>query len=298
MNFPQGNFLVPAHVTRFVPGGDLEHYLQRRNTRLSNKECLDFSTKAVRMVVQLQPKFIHQDITPQNILLSRDPDENCGFVLILGDMGVARRLGMSGSIATHCESIAWRHQPPEVLLDRTATLKSDIFILGITIWQICHSKKKLYPAINTKAQLRKEFRRERTVRNAYAPLTFREDIHRGLQKIICEMTLLDPNERPTSGEILRKLKSMKGEFEMKQDFEEFDQPHGQRTSSGDDKEGVYYDEQNCEVIDPSYASEEGVNCDEQIVEVSDPPNANEEVVYCRIEQNCEVIDPSYANESE
>eukprot|EP00479_Gromia_sphaerica_P010990 TRINITY_DN5249_c0_g1_i2.p1 TRINITY_DN5249_c0_g1~~TRINITY_DN5249_c0_g1_i2.p1 ORF type:complete len:102 (-),score=13.34 TRINITY_DN5249_c0_g1_i2:236-541(-) len=70
-------------------------------------------------------------------------------------MGLARKVGRGGVVSTFYESMAWRQLPPEVLIDRIATQKSDIFSLAITMWKIGHSNKDAYSPIKNWKELTK-----------------------------------------------------------------------------------------------------------------------------------------------
>eukprot|EP00479_Gromia_sphaerica_P010989 TRINITY_DN5249_c0_g1_i1.p1 TRINITY_DN5249_c0_g1~~TRINITY_DN5249_c0_g1_i1.p1 ORF type:complete len:100 (-),score=18.23 TRINITY_DN5249_c0_g1_i1:241-540(-) len=99
-------------------------------------------------------------------------------------MGLARKVGRGGVVSTFYESMAWRQLPPEVLIDRIATQKSDIFSLAITMWKIGHSNKDAYSPIKNWKELRKEFQRGLAGGDAHAPLIFRSDFPEQLKPLL------------------------------------------------------------------------------------------------------------------
>ncbi|PRW33901.1 serine threonine- kinase [Chlorella sorokiniana] len=123
--FQEGRLLL---VTEHLEGGNLTHNLRAGKVtwwRRGKKIALDVA----RALVYLHSKrVIHLDVKSANVLLTRDGTAK------LGDVGLSKIMAgdyVSGVVGT----LAW--SAPELLLGEHCTTKSDLFSVGVLLWEIC-----------------------------------------------------------------------------------------------------------------------------------------------------------------
>ena len=87
---------------------------------------------AVRHLHESDPVFVHRDIRCANILLDANGDVQ------LGDWGLARDL--KGTDVPHKMSsgtaLPWPWSAPEALIDRVYEVSSDVYMVGVALWEI------------------------------------------------------------------------------------------------------------------------------------------------------------------
>lgn len=179
----------------------------------------------------------HRDIKPSNILVSTRKD-NDKIIATYSDFGLSRSLVCPnpGDKYTHETYTRW-YRPPEILLGKYATEKSDVWALGITIVEMIN-EKPLFPGDNDIDQLYRIFRLFGTPDKETWPTvedypewtpnmpkwtsrwekqskTF-SDNHPELFDLITKMLTLNPDRRITIFEALRHpyFTSIRSEIEM------------------------------------------------------------------------------------
>jgi serine/threonine-protein kinase len=122
-------------VMEYVEGQTLR---ERMKETLSEKEFFEIAIQCAEALVAAQAKgIVHRDLKPENIMLS-----SSGNVKVL-DFGVARRLPQAGGGATTetSDSSSSRfsgtpaYMAPEVLLEKEADGRADIFSLGVVLYE-------------------------------------------------------------------------------------------------------------------------------------------------------------------
>ena len=124
---PDGAFLV----MRWMRGGDLGSLLKAGAVDL---EC------AVGWVDQLadglaaahQKGIVHGDLKPENLLFDEDGN------IYLSDFGIARHAGDPASLAAY--SLSPLYSSPEHLLNETLTVQSDLYCLGVLLYEMLAGK--------------------------------------------------------------------------------------------------------------------------------------------------------------
>ncbi len=119
----------PYLVMEHRSGGSLAERLKTRG-RLTEREVIDIGTKVSgALTVAHRAGILHRDIKPANILLSAYDEP------ALADFGIARMEGLHRTTkGTFGASVAYA--PREVLLDEEPTERSDIYALGVTLYQL------------------------------------------------------------------------------------------------------------------------------------------------------------------
>ena len=131
----------PRIVMEFMEGGNLKDYLEQ--------DAFFYSTnweaavrKAVRQIAEALAHvhgkgYVHSDVKPQNIFLTRKPKDPSDLPSVdfkLGDLGSAVRVGK------YVGQLTEEYSPPEVYVE-PARPSMDVFALGITLYVLLTRKK-------------------------------------------------------------------------------------------------------------------------------------------------------------
>ncbi|MBU8869156.1 serine/threonine protein kinase [Paenarthrobacter sp. MMS21-TAE1-1] len=131
---------------------------------------------------------IHRDIKPANILVSETPGPE--RIVKLADFGVARILEGSRLTATGMTVGTAQYLSPEQALGRPLAPASDIYSLGLVLLE-CLTGRTEYPGTPIESAAARLHR---------APV-IPEQIHHPIAELLKSMTDLEPDNRPTAGEI-------------------------------------------------------------------------------------------------
>lgn len=117
-------------VMEYVPGKNLKQLLKRRGS-LTVEEVVDIMLQITSaMSVAHDNLIIHRDLKPQNILIMDD-----GGVKIT-DFGIAMALNATQLTQTNSAMGSVHYFPPEQANGKGATLKSDVYSLGIMMYEL------------------------------------------------------------------------------------------------------------------------------------------------------------------
>ena len=117
-------------VIEYVVGKNLKQLIKRR-TRLSISEVIDIMKQLTDGIAHAHDSFIiHRDIKPQNILILDN-----GLVKIT-DFGIAVALNSTQLTQTNSVMGSVHYLPPEQAAGKGATFKSDIYSLGILMYEL------------------------------------------------------------------------------------------------------------------------------------------------------------------
>ena len=122
-----GNFYI---VMEYVEGKNLKQLVKRR-TKLSIPEVIDIMKQLTDGISHAHDSFIiHRDIKPQNMLIL-----DSGLVKIT-DFGIAVALNSTQLTQTNSVMGSVHYLPPEQAAGKGATFKSDIYALGIMMYEL------------------------------------------------------------------------------------------------------------------------------------------------------------------
>ncbi len=126
-----GNFYI---VMEYVEGKNLKQLIKRR-TKLSLTEVVDIMKQLTDGISHAHDSFIiHRDIKPQNMLILDN-----GLVKIT-DFGIAVALNSTQLTQTNSVMGSVHYLPPEQAAGKGATFKSDIYSLGIMMYELITGK--------------------------------------------------------------------------------------------------------------------------------------------------------------
>ena len=122
-----GNYYI---VMEYVPGKNLKQVLKKRGN-LTVSEVIDIMLQITSaMGLAHDSLIIHRDLKPQNILMMDD-----GGVKIT-DFGIAMALNATQLTQTNSAMGSVHYFPPEQVSGKGSTLKSDVYSLGIMMYEL------------------------------------------------------------------------------------------------------------------------------------------------------------------
>ncbi|CAF4065010.1 unnamed protein product, partial [Rotaria sp. Silwood1] len=136
-----GACLEPSYyalILEYMPLGSLYDVLQNeKEFSLSWNDRWSIAlqmTKGINYLHLYNPPILHRDVKSMNFLMTEGKN---GFIVKVGDFGlsVIRRESLRQSVQPPVGSLAW-HAPELLLLEGTHSIKTDIYALGITFWEV------------------------------------------------------------------------------------------------------------------------------------------------------------------
>ena len=122
-----GNYYI---VMEYIEGKTLKQLLQKRGA-LTLNEVIDIMTQLTDGLAHAHEAYIiHRDIKPQNIMI-----EDNGLVKIT-DFGIAMALNSTQLTKTNSVMGSVHYLPPEQANGKGSTVKSDIYSLGILMYEL------------------------------------------------------------------------------------------------------------------------------------------------------------------
>jgi len=139
--------------------------------------------------------FVHRDITPHNILISRDG------VVKLSDFGIAKYRGATSQTEVGITKGKRGYSAPEYLQGEKATAAADIFSLAVVLAELCVGKQLFEESCIDVPDLEFHLRASLDTRQRPIPA--------GLRELLVKMTSKSPLDRPSSAlEIIESLESL------------------------------------------------------------------------------------------
>ncbi len=138
----------PLLVMEFVRGATLEsliRHLGNRDTVHITPQTLSIAARVCRALLNLhERKIIHRDVKPANIYLSTGVPRSVPADVKLGDFGVTKWGDFLASVTTGTLTMSSQQglgtlkymSPEQALKPKDITVRSDIFSLGITLFEL------------------------------------------------------------------------------------------------------------------------------------------------------------------
>ncbi|KNC82252.1 ULK/ULK protein kinase [Sphaeroforma arctica JP610] len=183
-------------VMEFCEGGDLSHYIQKRNKTDKGDIQPPMGLDMVRAVAQQigsavihlsKHNIIHRDIKPQNVLIQIQKDGSMCFKV--ADFGFARYLE-SELAATLCGSPLY--MAPEILASQPYGWKADLWSIGTVLYE-CLTGRPPFTATN-------HIELANVIRDTWDKLTFPDGIDEDLRDLLHRLLQRDPALRMTATE--------------------------------------------------------------------------------------------------
>jgi NIMA (never in mitosis gene a)-related kinase 1/4/5 len=177
-------------VMDFADGGDLQGKIKERSGRLFNEDqIIDWFVQICLGIKHVHDrKILHRDLKSQNIFLTRTGR------IKLGDFGIAKVLSATVDNASTMVGTPY-YLSPEIVESRPYNFKSDIWSLGVLLYELCSLK----PPFDASSL---HFLALKIVRGVYPPLS--KTFSQPLRTLVSKMLKVDPNARPNIHQILRE----------------------------------------------------------------------------------------------
>ncbi len=131
---------APVAVMEFIDGESLEQMIKRRGP-IPAHECLPLFRQALAGVAAAhRAGIVHRDLKPSNLMVTRDR------VVKVMDFGIAKRQGVAGATKVSSTSIGSPlYMAPEQILGRAVDCRTDIYSLGLTLYQLLSGRPPFNP---------------------------------------------------------------------------------------------------------------------------------------------------------
>ena len=137
-------------------------------------------------------KILHRDLKCQNIFLTKTN------IIKLGDFGIARVLSTTRENARTMVGTPY-YLSPEIVDNRPYSFKSDIWSLGVILYELCSLRPPFdAPSIPQLAL--------KIVKGQYSPLP--QNFSKEIKELVASMLVIDPAKRPSVNQILSNTHSL------------------------------------------------------------------------------------------
>ena len=170
-------------VMEYVNGPDLEEYIQKNNPIPLNKVIAIMDQILSAMALAHKHNVIHRDLKPQNILLDKK-----GNIKIV-DFGIAVALNQSTMSQTNTAIGSVHYMSPEQARGSRATMQSDIYSLGIILYELLMGQVP-FGGENAVAIALKHFQESIPSLRKQNP-----NIPQALENVVFKATAKDPRDR-------------------------------------------------------------------------------------------------------
>ena len=191
-------------VMEFLPGRDLNAIMRDQSPLPVSWSCAVIRQTALGLQYAHEQGLVHRDIKPHNILVTPEPDFLTPHARIL-DFGLAhiaaqsnslRDVTQTGAVLGTADYIA----PEQAMSAKHADIRSDIFGLGCTLFQLITGELP-FQGNNVMEKL---MARITTIPPSVSAL--RAEAHSDLDDLVANMLRTNPNDRPqTPAEIASEL---------------------------------------------------------------------------------------------
>jgi len=170
-------------VMEFVDGETFAQMIRRRGPLPSEGAVPMFRQALLGIGFAHRAGIVHRDIKPSNLMLNRQ-----GIVKVM-DFGIAKVMGERGLTRTGMQVGTCRYMSPEQVLNRPADIRSDIYALGITLYEMLTA--------NTPFQSDSEFQimSDHVHTPPPPPTKFYPYIPKGIENAILRALAKNPDER-------------------------------------------------------------------------------------------------------
>ncbi len=184
-------------IMKYIDGIDLKTYI-KENSPLKLEKIISISKDIASVLKYMHEKgIIHRDIKPANIMIQKYDGK-----AILTDFGLAKSLETTKFTATGKIMGSPHYLAPEQAKGETVSKATDIYSLGITMFEMATGKVPFEG--ETAVQIVLKHIRE----DVPKPSKFKPDIPQELEKIIIKATKKNPQYRyQSSDELLTDLKN-------------------------------------------------------------------------------------------
>lgn len=173
----------PFFIMEYVDGMSLKEYI-RKNFPIPYQQVVDFMEEIISGVkVAHDHGIIHRDLKPQNILITNDNHAK------VTDFGIALSPGEQSITSTNSTIGSVHYMAPERVRGSKATVQSDIYALGIILFEMLTGKVP-FDGDTTVSIAMKHFREEIPSLRDFDPR-----ISQALENVVLKATSKKPSDR-------------------------------------------------------------------------------------------------------
>ena len=189
----------------YIPGRSLARLIREEGPLPSDWALRLAAMIADGLAAAHRAGIVHRDVKPDNILITRDG------IAKIGDFGLAKRLSTDGQDADRVICGTPNYMAPEILQGAPATPASDVYALGLCIYEMLVGK---LPWRHASAAALIRFGREEGIPDIR---TLRPELSDDIANCLQAMTARSPAERPMTasfaGHLLRQLIGLEKDIE-------------------------------------------------------------------------------------
>jgi len=206
---------IPFYVMEYLDGPSLSELIGRqplplpRFLGLIRQICLGLQCAHHGIVIdgELCP-IIHRDIKPSNIVISHD--DTLGELATILDFGIAKLLH-EDSGQTNCFMGTLAYSSPEQMEGRELDARSDIYSLGVMMFQMLTAKM---PLIAEPLNFSGWYRTHRLqMPRSFEATNSSLKLPRSLEKLVMGCLAKSPDDRPqTTADVIRELEPLENQY--------------------------------------------------------------------------------------
>lgn len=180
-------------VMEYAESGDLSKTINARKSSkkyFEENQILDWFTQLCLAMKHVHDrKILHRDIKGQNIFMTK------ANTIKLGDFGIARVLNKTQDKARTVVGTPY-YLSPEIIENKPYSFKSDVWSMGVLLYEMC----ALTPPFTANSL---QLLALKIVKGSRSQLT--ANYSKELKYLVDEMLQVDPNRRPSVGDILSTI---------------------------------------------------------------------------------------------
>lgn len=206
---------VPFYVMEYLKGESLSEVISHQPPSLprflSRTRQICLGLQCAHQGIQMDGKIfpvVHRDIKPSNILVSQD--DSLGELIKILDFGIAKMLEPEGN-QTQCFMGTLAYSSPEQMEGRELDARSDIYSLGIMMFQMLTGKMPLNADTHSFGGWYKahHFQAPRSFASIQTPIK----VPKALESLVMSCLAKSPNDRPQSvTEVITALAPLEERF--------------------------------------------------------------------------------------
>lgn len=206
---------IPFYVMEYLKGESLSEIISRhalslpRFLSLTRQICLGLQCAHEGILMDGKNfAIVHRDIKPSNILVSQN--ESLGELVKILDFGIAKVMQPEGN-QTNCFMGTLAYSSPEQMEGRELDSRSDIYSLGVMMYQMLTGKMPLHADTHSFGGWYKahHFQIPRSIEAANGNTR----IPKALESLVMSCLSKSPGDRPqTAGDILKALEPLEERF--------------------------------------------------------------------------------------
>lgn len=172
-------------------GGDLSKKVaEAKIAPLEEERILDWFTQICLGLKHVHDrKILHRDLKSQNIFLTKSG------IVKLGDFGIAKILNSTRENARTMIGTPY-YLSPEIVDNKPYSFKSDIWSLGVILYELCTSRPPFDAGSIPQLALK-------IVKGQFSPIV--HNYSKDLKALVSLLLTVDPVKRPTVNQILSNL---------------------------------------------------------------------------------------------